>query len=81
MAKKPVIKLDWLARQVVYVFEDQDFDAAYIEDTKATLAGRDHFSVLLWCNHLDSSNKAALAKRLNITEADLVTTLKTLQKM
>jgi len=81
MAKKPVTKLDWLAEQVVGVLHDQGLDAAYIEDIEATLAGNDRFAVLIWCNNLDSGNKSRLANRLNISETDLLTTLKTLQKM
>jgi hypothetical protein len=73
--------LDWLAQQIIAVFEDQDFDAAYIEDKKNTLAGLDRLSVLLWCNNLDAERKEELAKRLNINADDLTTTLKTLQRI
>ena len=74
-------QLDWLAGQIIAVFEQQGFDQAYIDDTKKSLEGRDRFSILIWCNHLDSIRKAALAKRLNIAENDLTTTLKTLQSL
>ncbi len=73
--------LDWLACQIIAVFEDQDFGDAYIEDTKHTLAGRDRFSVLTWCNNLDATRRTALAQRLNIDSNDFTTTLRTLQKL
>lgn len=74
-------KLDWLAGQVVAMFKDMGFDNAYIEDTENSLSGRDRFSVLLWCNHLDVKCKTALAKRLGIDTDDLTVTLKTIQKL
>lgn len=78
MAKKT---LDWLALQIIAVFAERGLNAAYIEDTQKTLTGRDRLSVLLWCNNLDSDNKAALANRLHVNETDLATTLRTLQKI
>lgn len=75
---------DWLAAQIVEIFEaaDDNFDSHYISDIKATLAGRDRFSVLIWCNAgLDSKRKEALAKRINVSTDDLTTTLRTLQRI
>jgi hypothetical protein len=76
--------LDWLAERIIEVFENSDdnFDSHYISDIKDTIAGRDRLSVLIWCNAgLDHHRKAALAKRLNINLDDLITTLKTLQRI
>jgi len=80
MAKK-IKKLDWLALQIIDVLDEQGFDAPYIEGIKDTLAGKDRFAVLLWCNNLDSGNTEALAKRLNVTHEELTVTAKTLQKL
>lgn len=78
---KKLKRLDWLAVRIIDVLDEQGFDAPYIDDIKDTLAGRDRFAVLLWCNNLDASNAEALAKRLNVSHEELSVTVKTLQRL
>lgn len=78
MAKKT---LDWLAAQIIAIFEDTDLGAAYIEDIKKKLTGLDRLEVLRWCNNLDADRKEDLAQRLNLNTADLNITLRTLQRI
>ena len=74
-------QLDWLAEEVLDTFAGLGFDALYIEDKRHTLAGKDRFAVLVWCNDLDSKCKAALAERLGVSDDDLSITIKTLAKL
>lgn len=60
--------IGYLANKVITTFTDLGFDKAYIEDKQLTLAGRDRFVVLVWCNNLDSSCKKALADRLCVSQ-------------
>ena len=74
-------QLDWLAEEVLDTFAGLGFDAPYIEDKRHTLAGKDRFAVLVWCNQLDLTSKKALAERLAVSAADLSITIKTLAKL
>lgn len=81
MAKKTETKLDWLAQHVIGMIEEQGFDQPYIDDIKKTLTGQTRYSVLVWCNNLDSLRKDALAIILGVSEHDFAVTLKTVQKI
>ncbi|MGZ4980816.1 MAG: hypothetical protein ACXWAB_05165 [Methylobacter sp.] len=78
-------KTDWLmddlGEEILYTFKELGFDEDYIQDKQGILAGKNRFAVLLWCNELDASCKAALADRLGIEVDDFNTTLKTLAKL
>lgn len=78
-------KMDWLmddlGEEILNTLEELGFDEEYIQDKQCILAGKNRFAVLLWCNELDSSCKAALADRLGIEVDDFNTTLKTLTKL
>jgi len=74
-------QLDWLAEEVLATLTWLGFDAAYIADKRHSLAGKDRFAVLVWCNQLDLTCKKALAKRLAVSAADLSITIKTLAKL
>lgn len=70
-------KSDWLGEEVLATFEELGFDRAYILDKRNSLAGKDRFSVLVWCNNLDEKCKKALADRLGVNPDDLIVTIKT----
>ncbi|MDO9424759.1 MAG: hypothetical protein Q7T40_11315 [Methylobacter sp.] len=78
-------KTDWLmddlGEEILIIFKELGFDEEYIQDRQSILVGKNRFAVLLWCNELDSSCKAALADRLGIEVDDFNTTLKTLAKL
>ncbi len=78
-------KSDWLmddlGEEILNTFKELGFDEEYIQDKQGILAGKHRFAVLLWCNELDASCKAALADRLGIEVDDFNTTLKTLTKL
>ena len=74
-------QLDWLAEEVLATFAELDFDLPYIEDKRHSLARKDRFAVLVWCNTLDLKCKKALAERLAVSAADLSITIKTLAKL
>jgi hypothetical protein len=74
-------QLDWLAEEVLATFAELGFDAPYIADKRNTLAGKDRFAVLVWCNNLDAGCREALANRLGIALDDLDTTIKTIGKL
>lgn len=75
------IALDWLVNKILATFNDLGFDQLYIEGKRRSLIGKDRLDVLLWCNDLDLSCKAALADRLDISTDDLSITIKTLSKL
>jgi hypothetical protein len=78
-------KSDWLmddlGGEILNTFNALGFDEEYIQDKQCILAGKNRFAVLLWCNELDASCKAALAERLGIEMNDFNTTIKTLTKL
>jgi hypothetical protein len=78
-------KTDWLMDdlgvEILNTFKGLDFAEEYIQDQQSILAGKNRFAILLWCNNLDESCKAALADKLGIDVADFTTTLKTLTKL
>lgn len=78
-------KTDWLmddlGEEILNTFNELGFDKEYIQDKQSILAGKNRFAVLLWCNELDTSCKAALSDRLGIEVDDFNTTLKTLTKL
>jgi hypothetical protein len=74
-------QLDWLAEEVLATLTWLGFDAAYTADKRHSLAGKDRFAVLVWCNNLDLTCKKALAERLGVSAADLSITIKTLAKL
>jgi hypothetical protein len=43
---------DWLTEEVLDTFAGLGFDAPYIADKRDTLAGKDRFAVLVWCNSM-----------------------------
>lgn len=59
-------RLDWLAEQVLIMFENLGFDECYVSSKRERLAGEDRFNVLLWCNNLDYRCRSALAEKLNL---------------
>ena len=74
-------QLDWLAEEVLDTFAGLGFDAPYIADKRDTLAGKDRFAVLVWCNSLDPRCREALAERLGINADDFDTTIKTVCRL
>ena len=74
-------QLDWLADEILATFAELGFDRAYILDKRNTLAGKDRFAVLVWCNNLDSTCRAALAEKLGVSYDDLSITIKTAAKL
>lgn len=78
-------KTDWLMDdlgiEILNTFKELDFAEEYIQNQQSILAGKNRFAILLWCNDLDESCKAALAYKLGIDEDDFNTTLKTLAKL
>lgn len=74
-------KMDWLAEEILTIFGELGFDMSYIEDKRHSLAGKDRFAVLIWCNNLDSKCKKALAERLGVSVDDFSVTIKTLTRL
>jgi hypothetical protein len=75
------IKLDWLAEEILATFAELGFNMSYIEDKRHSLAGKDRFAVLIWCNNLDSKCKKALAERLGVSLDNFIVTLQTLTRL
>jgi hypothetical protein len=78
-------KTDWLmdclAEEILATFKELGFDDDYIQDQRSILVGKNRFAILLWCNDLDSSCKAALAERLGVKADDFNVTLRTLPQL
>lgn len=74
-------KLDWLATEILSVYEENNLDPCYIENKRQDLLGKDRLAVLRTCSSLDERNLHGLAKRLTLTVGQLNTTLETLKKL
>ncbi len=64
--------MDFLGEEILATFTELGFDEEYIQDKKNSLAGKNKFDILLWCDdNLDSRCKAALADRLRVDAENL----------
>lgn len=72
---------DWLASEVIRVFEVLGFDQVYIESKRNDLVGKDRLEILRWCNNLDTQCKAALCERIDIPVENFNITIETLKRL
>jgi hypothetical protein len=63
---------DWLAEQIIAVFEKNHSDSpSYVDKIKSRLKGADRLECMIYINNMDNQNQRALCEKLEINHAHL----------